>query len=382
MSDTEKSSILLVDDDVHILETAQDILEEAGYSITTARNGAEAVAALDERHFNLVVADFQLPDSTGLELARKVRERNDFTLIILMTGHASLEMAVKAIQEAVYDYLIKPVDPAQLKRTIERALDQQQLKLENRRLLQDLKETNEKISRLDVLKSRMLKILSHDLRTPLSSVRGYSELLKSGIKGKLTDAQKKMVDITIQESDHLNGMINDLLDLAALEAGPLNLDLRESSCDHLIDKAVQRIKLVSEMKEIPVEVVIASELPEIQVDMPRMIQVFSNLLRSAIKHSGRGSRVFLNVIHKEGIVDLRITYTGMGFSHAQLTSLFGPVSSGIEPAGAMDGLKISLALAREVLHAHQGDLGVESRGTDQGATFWVTIPTSKEKEQG
>ena len=98
-----KVAVLLVDDDANILDTAKDILEEAGYEITTASTGAQAVAQLDQKAFNVVVVDFQLPDATGLELARKVRERNDYTLVILMTGHASLEMAVKAIQEAGAD---------------------------------------------------------------------------------------------------------------------------------------------------------------------------------------------------------------------------------------------------------------------------------------
>src|SRR5258705_12424781 len=85
-------AILLVDDDANILDTAKDILEETGYEISTAPNGAEAIALLDKKVFNAVVVDFQLPDTTGLELARKVRERNDYTMVVLMTGHASLEM--------------------------------------------------------------------------------------------------------------------------------------------------------------------------------------------------------------------------------------------------------------------------------------------------
>src|ERR1700759_4782088 len=92
-----KASILLVDDDAHILDTAKDNLEEAGFEVTTAANGAQALALLEKQLFNVAVVDFQLPDTTGLELARKVRERNDFSYVILMTGHASLEMAVKAI---------------------------------------------------------------------------------------------------------------------------------------------------------------------------------------------------------------------------------------------------------------------------------------------
>ncbi len=372
-----KPAVLLVDDDANILDTAKDILEEAGYEITTASTGAQAIALLDQHNFNVVIVDFQLPDSTGLELARKVRERNDFSLVVLMTGHASLEMAVKAIQEAVYDYLIKPVDPSQLKRTIERALEKQKLVLENKQLIEDLKKANEAMARLDTLKSRMLTVLSHDLKTPLSSIRGYSELLRSGVKGRLSENQKKMVEITIQEADHLNGLIGDLLDLANIDAGRLNLDLRTVRFEDILDKANLRVKLVSEMKEVPVEIVLSSELPAIQVDMPRMVQVISNLLRSSLKYAARGSRVMVNAIANGDFVELRISHGGQGFSADKLKEIFGVLKGGDQPPGSQDGLRIALALAREMVQAHGGEIGVESRGEDQGSTFWIKLPKIK-----
>jgi signal transduction histidine kinase len=371
-------AVLLVDDDENILDTAKDILEDAGYEISTASNGAKAIALLEEKAFNVVVVDFQLPDATGLELARKVREANDYTLVILMTGHASLEMAVKAIQEAVYDYLIKPVDPAQLQRTIERALAQEKLVLENKRLLVDLKNANETMARLDTLKSRMLTVLSHDLRTPLSSIRGYSELLKSGVKGKLTENQKNMVEITIQESDHLNGLIGDLLDLANIDAGRLNLDLKPVSFGVAVDKAAARVKLVSEMKEVPMELALATPLPTVQIDLPRMVQVLANLLRSSLKYSTRGGRVYLNAQESGGNIELRISYTGQGFSAEKLKNIFAILRGQDDPHGAQDGLRVTLALAREIVHAHGGELSVDSRGDDQGATFCLKLPTIKE----
>ncbi len=340
----EIRAIRLVDDDVNILETAKDILEEAHYEVSTASNGAQALELLGKKAFNVVVVDFQLPDATGLELARKVRERNDFTLVVLMTGHASLEMAVKAIQEAIYDYLIKPVDPAQLKRTLERALEKQTLVLENKQLIEDLKKANATMARMDTLKSRMLTVMSHDLKTPLSSIRGYSELLKSGVKGRLTENQKKMVEITIQEADHLNGQIGDLLDLANIDAGQLNLDLRPARFEDVLDKANQRVKLVSEMKEIPVEIILGSELPEVQLDIPRMVQVLSNLLRSSLKYAARGSRVMVNAVEKDGQIEVRISHGGQGFTAEKLKGIFAVLKGGNEPQGAQDGLRITLAL--------------------------------------
>jgi len=372
-------SILLIDDDVNILDTAKDILEEASYVIATASNGAQAIQKLDQNEFNVVVVDFQLPDATGLELARKVRERSDHTCVILMTGHASLEMAVKAIQEAVYDYLIKPVDPAQLKRTIEKAIEKQRLTLENKQLVKDLRETNDAISRLDSLKSKMLTVLSHDLRTPLSSIRGYSELLKSGVKGRMSEAQKKMIEITIQEADHLNGLIGDLLDLASIDAGRLNLDLRPIPFNELIEKALPRVKLVSEMKELPIETVLEASLPVVQVDVSRIVQVISNLLRSALKHGTRGGKIIVQATEKGTMVELKISHGGQGFDAEQLKNLFVGSKGQGAPNGSMDGLRIGLAIAREIVHAHGGDIGVESRGVEQGSTFWIKLPIMREQ---
>lgn len=371
-----KPRVLLVDDDVNILDTAKDILEEAGYEVLTAANGAQAIAALNQHAFNIVVVDFQLPDSTGLELARKVREQNDFTLVILMTGHASLEMAVKAIQEAIYDYLIKPVDPAQLQRALERALEKQKLVLENRHLIEDLKTANDAMARLGSLKSQMLTVLSHDLRTPLSSIRGYSELLRSGVKGKLTDNQKKMVEIIMQEADHQNGLISDLLDLAQIDAGALNLDKRPMKFEELIDRANSRVKLISEMKEIPVEIIFASEFSEVEVDAPRMIQVIANLVRATLKYAPRGGRVLINAVERDNKVELRISQGGQGFSPEKLKTIFAALQNPADAIpGAQDGLKITLGLAREMVAAHGGEIGVESRGESQGFTFWIKLPT-------
>lgn len=375
-----KPRVLLVDDDVNILDTAKDILEEAHYEVFTAANGAQAIAELGKHAFNIVVVDFNLPDSTGLELARKVRESNDYTLVVLMTGHASLEMAVKAIQEAIYDYLIKPVDPGQLKRALERALEKQKLVLENKHLIEDLKNANAAMERMGSLKSQMLTILSHDLRTPLSSIRGYSELLRSGVKGKLSENQKKMVEITMQEADNLNGQIADLLDLANIDGGLLNLDKRAVPFEELIDKANARVRLVSEMKEIPVEIILASSFSEVEVDVPRMVQVIANLIRATLKYAPKGGRVLINAVERDNLAELRISQGGNGFSAEKLKSIFAVLTkteTELPAPGSQDGLRIMLGLAREMVAAHGGQIGVESRGETQGFTFWIKLPTMR-----
>jgi signal transduction histidine kinase len=274
--------------------------------------------------------------------------------------------------------LIKPVDPAQLQRTLERALEKQRLSLENKQLLNDLKATNEAIAKLDALKSKMLTVMSHDLRTPLSSIRGYSELLKSGVKGKLTETQKKILDVAIQESDHMNGLIGDLLDLANIAAGHLNLDLRPVKFEDVMKKVLPRVKMPSEMKEIPVDATLSTAESMVNIDLQRIVQVLSNMIRSSIKQAPRGGRVFVNAGEKGKMIELTISHAGQGFSPDQLKTLLSLNHASADSDGSQqDGFRIGFAIAREILQAHGGEVLVESPGLDQGTTFRVRLPITK-----
>jgi K+-sensing histidine kinase KdpD len=108
--------------------------------------------------------------------------------------------------------------------------------------------------------------------------------------------------------------------------------------------------------------------------------VLCNLLRGAFKQTSRGGKVYVHGIEKDGQVELKVSYAGVGFSDEQLKTIFDwnlQVPEGQPAVGAKDGLRIGLAIAREILHAHNGDIGVESRGVEHGATFWFKIPVSK-----
>ena len=129
------------------------------------------------------------------------------------------------------------------------------------------------------------------------------------------------------------------------------------------------------MKEIPVEIIIGSSLSMVQVDIPRMVQMIANLIRASLKHAPRGGRVTLNVVENNGQVELRISHGGPGYTTEKLEGIFA-ILKGTEngPPSIQDGLKITLALAKEIVQAHGGEIGVESRGENQGTTFWIKLP--------
>jgi len=139
-----------------------------------------------------------------------------------------------------------------------------------------------------------------------------------------------------------------------------------------------RVKLPSDMKEIPVDATVTTGSTLVEVDLARMVQVLSNLLRSSIKHTSRGGRVFVNAVEKGGMIEVIISHAGQGFTTQQLDLLLHSNHAAAETNGSQqDGFRIGFAIAREIVQAHGGEVLVESPGIDQGTTFRVRLPVAK-----
>src|SRR5262245_49690588 len=137
------AKILIVDDDANMRDTITDNLEVAGYSVAQAATGADALALVKREFFDVIIMDYNLTDATGIDVIKKIRTLNTDSQILMLTAHASLDTAVKAIQESVADFLAKPVDFDKLMHSINRALERLRLTRENKRLIDDLSRANE-----------------------------------------------------------------------------------------------------------------------------------------------------------------------------------------------------------------------------------------------
>jgi len=124
-------SLLIVDDELHVRESLGSWFTEDGYEVATAASGKEALAILGRRHFDVIITDIKMPGMDGLELQRRIREIDPETAVILVTAYASVSTAVQALKEGAYDYLVKPFDPEELSRVVEKACEKIRLKEEN-----------------------------------------------------------------------------------------------------------------------------------------------------------------------------------------------------------------------------------------------------------
>jgi len=375
MRDTKSSGkILVVDDEPHLLDLLVDVLSEDGYEVDGVATGTAAIHAARQTFYHVALLDYELGDMTGLALAKELRRTNNEINILLMTAHASLDMAVKAIQADVYDYLIKPIDSNQLKRSLDKALEKNRLTLENKRLMESLQKTNAELVRMSEQKSRFLSIVSHDLRSPLTSIRGYAQLLL--LKESLPEDQiSKFLGVIISQSDHLAGLISDLMDIVSIEAGKLRIEKVPFVITEILAGVEARMMPLAEPKKIKFQVVVdGADFPPIPLDRKRIDQVLTNLIGNAFKHTPAEHKVTVTLSRKPDHFRIEIVDTGEGIPADALPHIFEEFYQADAHVSKKDGLGLGLTIAREIVHAHGGRIGAESEGPGKGAKFWVTLP--------
>lgn len=376
------SKVLIVDDDAHLRETLRDLLEMEGYQVFEASSGLEAMSAVASDFFHIILMDFNLTDKTGIEVIKDIRHLNTESQILMMTAHASLDTAVKAIQESVYDFLIKPVDFNYLRSAIRRAEEKLRLEQENQRLLNVLKEQNKELDRLNNMKSKFLSMASHDLSNALMTLQISFEMLTASIKA--SEDQKKKMDFITASIGQINRLVGDLVDWASIEQGKFRLEKNYFEMDKLVEQLIVGPKARASQKNIDVSCDIRREaLKMVCADKRRISQVILNLLENAIRHTSKGGKITVIVEKQpdEEAVCVTVKDTGEGIAQEELTKLF---QSFYQPQGAKSPhgrLGLGLSISKEIVQSHDGRIWVESDGPGKGSSFRFVIPFAKEQEK-
>lgn len=369
-----KGTILIVDDDEHMRESVADNLEMAGYEVSQAASGAEALAAVKKSFFEVILMDYNLTDSTGIDVIQRIREINTESQILMLTAHASLDTAVKAIQESVTDFMSKPVDFDRLKHSINKAREKLRLEVENKRLLADLKQTNGELTRLNQMKSKFLSMSSHDLSNSLMTLQVSFEMLSQSITPD-ADQQKRMTYISNGISQ-LSRLIQDLVDWASIEQGKFRLDMNFFAPGVMVEEGLVGPQARATARGITLSADLAPGLPMVMGDKRRVLQVLNNLLENAMRHTTKGGRIVVGVRRSSvggDCVEFAVRDTGEGIDAEDLGKIFESFCQGKSQAGG-GRLGLGLSIAKEIVESHKGRIWVQSPGRGKGATFHFTIP--------
>jgi two-component system sensor histidine kinase BaeS len=233
---------------------------------------------------------------------------------------------------------------------------------------------NQMAARLEQTEARRLELIgnvAHELRTPLSSIKGYMEGLIDGVlpAGAATFRQ------VYREADRLQRLVYDLQELSQVEAGAFDLNLQPTSVMDLVKAVMARLGRQFEDKGVALEIDVPSNLPPVQVDGDRIGQVLLNLVGNALQYTPAGGEVCLRARREGGMVRLAVEDSGIGIAPEHLPRVFERfyrVDRSRSRVGGGSG--IGLTIARHLVEAHAGQIGVTSDGLDQGSTFSLTLP--------
>ena len=235
---------------------------------------------------------------------------------------------------------------------------------------------NQMAARLEQTEARRLELIgnvAHELRTPLSSIKGYMEGLIDGVlpAGAATFQQ------VYREADRLQRLVYDLQELSQVEAGAFDLNLQPTSVMDLVKAVMARLDRQFEDKGVALEIDVPSNLPPVQVDGDRIGQVLLNLVGNALQYTPAGGEVCLRARREGGMVRLAVEDSGIGIAPEHLPRVFERfyrVDRSRSRVGGGSG--IGLTIARHLVEAHAGQIGVTSDGLGQGSTFSLTLPVA------
>ena len=370
--DLKGRRILAVDDDRINLRIIGGILRHEGYEIAEAGSGEQALETYASFQPNLVLLDVMMPGIDGFTTCRTLKKTygDKCAPVIFVTAKSEADDVVMGFDAGGVDYLTKPFRPKEVVARIRTHLSNQQLVEQQKHLVDQLSKAN-------AAKDRFLGMCAHDLRNPLSSIRGLAELLGENAIGDITPEQREIVETIHGASQSMLQLVNELLDVATIEAGHLKLDKVPTSVVEIVERSVHLSNIEAAKKNMRVELVAAVGDPMVEVDRNKMRQVVDNLISNAVKYSPKGSVITVQIHSDDLAAGFAVRDNGPGIPENERHKLFrdyGRLST--TPTGGEKATGLGLAICRKIVEAHQGTIGVNNL-PGHGAEFFVSLPLYK-----
>mgnify|MGYP006277403311 CR=1 FL=1 len=237
----------------------------------------------------------------------------------------------------------------------------------------------QKLLELNDLKNKFLGIAAHDLRNPIGVIRGYLELMNNGLLGEMPDEVKPLLEKLIKTCNTMVNMVNDLLDVSAIESGKLDLRLEKVNVKEYMRDIYEYSHLLAEKKNIDLELEMDPDVSIIILDPERISQILNNLISNAVKYSEPGTRIILRAIKKNQDMYFEVVDQGQGIPEEEIASVFEPfMQTSVKPTAGEKSTGLGLAICKRIAEEHGGKMEVESR-VGKGSTFRLILPIKNSK---
>jgi signal transduction histidine kinase len=416
--DDRKKSVLIVDDNDGVCRTLSFIFGK-DYDTAVAQTGHDALQQIRDHFFNLVLLDIRLPDIQGTELLAQIKEMCPDIAAIVLTGHASLENAVQALNAGAFAYVMKPFNVPELLSSVRQAIEKQQLTTENRSLLAEAhrelderaqieaelrryrehleemvrertvelntvigqlrteisqrKRVEEKLQEAnDELKAFCYSV-SHDLQSPLKAIGHFAETVREAHADQLDEKGRRFLNYIGVSARQMTELIDDLLNYSLM--GRKKLNPSAINAEQLVADIIEELRAGQPERKIEVEIL---PLPALYADRAMMREVFSNLLSNAVKYAQSRKTVVIEVSGRRGDREsiFQVRDNGIGFDTKDAPRLF-EVFQRLHSSDRFEGTGAGLAIVDRAIQRHGGRVWAEAE-PDKGATFHFAIPDPPE----
>lgn len=377
----EQLRVLLVEDDEDDYFFTKDLLAEISggqFTLDWAASYESGREMILRGEYDVCLLDYRLGANSGMELLREARAHDDLTPIIMLTGQEDREVDLEAMRAGATDYLVKgQLNAAMLERVIRYAVEERR-RTQERWQLHAARQAQAEAEAANRAKDDFLALVSHELRSPLSSILGWSRILKQNPAD--LETATKAIEIIERNAMIQRQLIEDLLDLARVTTGKLHLEVQGLSLRRVINEALDVVRPAAEGKGVEIRTNYDPASDFISGDPNRLQQVIWNLLSNAIKFTPAGGLITIESRRADSFIEICVTDTGEGIHSEVLPFIFDRYRQADTASGSgRAGLGLGLALVRQLVEAHGGVVKATSKGKGKGAVFTVKLPLQSGK---
>ena len=365
--------IVLVDDDPVMRELAEAKLLEAGYCVTTAENGRDAVDIVNEHGADMVISDLDMPIMSGFELTEVLRS-NPATAeipVIAITATDHPDSVDRVFAAGASSFLAKPINWTLFNHSVKFVLrasnDQKMIRVALQQAEAGVK-----------FKDGLMSVMSHELRTPLNAIIGFGQLIADQFETDQNNLYKEYADYIVEGGKRLLGSVSDMLLASDARSGPITISASDISLGELIENSVSYVEKAASAAGADIKVTIKDPDLEVYCDRQMLSRALAKLLDNSIKFSDNSVEISIAAaLTPKGDLAILVKDNGPGISSEKLSDAVAPFSqSDMSLRRTREGLGLGLPLANAIAHAHNGSLKLDSKPGD-GVRALILLPASR-----
>lgn len=374
---TERPKILVVDDELSICEGIQRALSLENYPVDAAYDGQTGLDKIKKGGYSLVLIDVMMPGINGIDLIGSIHTQDPDIICIIITGYATVELAVQAIKRGAYDFLTKPFSIDELLHTVNQGLEHRRLSLEAKRTqaaeaeAQRLSEETRHLKELDQAKKDFIRLVTHELQAPVSAIETYLKLILQDYIPPLE--QPGILEKCLARCQEEQALIQDLLELGKLEVIE-SAEISQVGLDKNLNAVLEACQGQLDEKHIELQLEVATGLPSIMANRKQIRSLWLNLLSNAVKYSPQNGQVKIKLAAQADHILGEISDSGIGISPEDQQYLF---TEFFRAKNAKDleipGTGLGLAIVKRIINGLNGEITVDS-AIGKGTTFRFRIP--------